>query len=202
MHASGAVGTVATSQDSVCPLKVGARVPDLSLTTPDGKKFNLNNAFRKHPAVLIFYRGGWCPYCNTQLGELATIESRLIELGYQILAVSPDRPEKLRESIAKHKLSYQLLSDSDTKAIRAFGLAFTLDEDAVKKLKGYGIDIEASSGSKDHVLPVPAVFLVNREGTVVFQYANPDYKVRLKPEILLSAAAAYAAPADPPNTKR
>lgn len=179
---------VAASAERIQPLRIGAKVSPLALQTPDGKAFNLSAAIEKKPAIVIFYRGGWCPYCNLQLGQLQTIESKLLDLGYQILAVSPDRPEKLAESVDKHKLTYALLSDHAMKAARSFGIAFQVDDGTIAKYKGYGIDLEAASGEDHHWLPVPSVFIVGTDGVIRFSYANPDYTVRLSPEDLLEAA--------------
>lgn len=148
----------------------------------------MNDAIAKKPTILVFYRGGWCPYCNLHLGQLQKIEAELIKIGYQIIAISPDTPEKLRQSIEKHKLNYLLLSDSKMTAACSFGIAFKVDKKAIKKYKGYGIDLESASGEKHHLLPVPAVFIVGTDSIIKFEYVNPDYKVRLGPDLLLAAA--------------
>ena len=85
-------------------------------------------------------------------------------------------------------MKYQLLSDHQMKAAQAFGIAFKVDDDTLKKLKGFGIDLEDSTGQKHHQLPVPAVFLVDTKRIIQFQYVNPDYRVRLNSKILLTAA--------------
>jgi peroxiredoxin len=127
------------------------------------------------------------------LGQLRKIESQLTELGYQIVAVSPDKPEKLSASIEKQSLTYTLVSDSEVTGIKRFGIAFHVSDQTVDTYKNqYKIDLEGDSGAKHHILPVPAVFIISKEGQVLFQYVNPDYKVRLYPEILLAAAKAYA----------
>jgi peroxiredoxin len=185
---AGESSTVPTSAQEIRPLPIGAAIPEVMLKTAEGTDFNLKTAVLRKPTVLIFYRGGWCPYCNLQLGQLQTVEPELLKLGYQILAISPDRPAKLVESVEKDKLSYTLLSDSSMTAAKAFGIAFRVDEATLKKYKGHGIDLEAASGEKHHLLPVPAVFIVGTDGRIKFVHADPDYKVRLEPEALLSAA--------------
>ena len=127
-----------------------------------------------------------------QLGQLQKIESQLTELGYKIIAISPDRPEKLRASIRKHKLSYLLLSDAEMSAARAFGISFRVDDATLERYKGYGIDLEDASGQKHHLLPVPSVFLVGTDGVIKFRYVNPDHTVRIEPDALLAAATASA----------
>ncbi len=186
---------IPTSATDVTPLPVGAQIPSILLQTVGGEPVDLGAAVRENPSVLIFYRGGWCPYCNLQLGQLQAVEAELQALGYRILAISPDRPEKLRGSVAEHGLTYTLLSDHAMTAARAFGIAFQVDDATLEKYKGYDIDLEEASGETHHLLPVPAVFIVGTDGLIRFSYANPDYKVRLSTDDLLAAAKTGAVPA-------
>jgi peroxiredoxin len=188
----GFAQSIPESADKVQPLLVGAQAPDITLKKPDGSNFELRKAAAEKPLILIFYRGGWWPYCNTQLGQLQKIESQLTALGYQIIGVSPDKPEKLAASIQKQSLTYTLVSDSEANGSKGFGIAFRVDDQTFDKYKKFKIDLEEYSGAKHHPLPVPAVFIVGKNGTILVQFVNPDYKVRLHPEVLLAAAKAYA----------
>lgn len=181
---------VVLKAEDIEPLSTGDIIPSITLQDTGGQRVDLNEAIKQQPAVIIFYRGGWCPYCNLQLGQLKTIEPQLQKLGYQILAISPDRPEKLAESIDKQQLTYKLLSDSEMKAAKAFGIAFRVNDKTLKKYDEYGIDLESASGQSHHLLPVPSVFIVGTYGVINYSYSNPDYKVRLAPEDLLKAAKA------------
>lgn len=175
------------------PLKPGDKIPDVAVTTTAGKSLKLRAAVKQKPAVLIFYRGGWCPYCVTHLQALMEIEGDLTQAGYQLLAISPDLPEKLAETPQKEKLKYQLLSDSKVEAAKAFGLTFKVPDKLVKKyVEEYEIDIEAASGETHHLLPHPAVFVVDAEGKVLFAHVNPNYKQRLDPAKILEAASKAA----------
>lgn len=185
-----AAGDIPAAAAQVRPIIVGSPVPDVSLDAPDGTSVSLKETVTGKHSVLIFYRGGWCPYCNAHLGQIQSAESRLKEMGYQILAVSPDQPSELEGTSDKNKLGYRLLSDSSAEAARAFGIAFRVDDDTLEKYKGYGIDLEAASGASHHILPVPSVFLVGPDGTIQFAHADPDYRRRLAPSVLLSAAEA------------
>lgn len=191
ISASVQAGETPELAENIRPLLVGAKVPPLILLTPDNEAFDLNAAIAQKPTVLIYYRGSWCPYCNLHLSELKEAEVELLGLGYQIIAISPDRGENLKTTLEKHKMNYQLLSDSKMEAAKAFGIAFEVDGEILQKYKSYGIDLESASGEKHHLLPVPAVFLVDTEGIILFQYVNPNYKVRLKKEIILAAAKAF-----------
>ncbi len=125
-----------------------------------------------------------------QLGQLRKIEQELNGLGYRIIAISPDSPAKLAENIEQNQYKYLLASDSKLEAAPAFGIAFKLDDVTIKKLNEFGIDIEEASGESHHLLPVPSVFIINKDGIVQFKYTNPDYKTRLSPKELLKAAHA------------
>jgi peroxiredoxin len=177
----------------VTPLAVGSKVPKVNVKTIEGKSIALPKLLAAQPTVLIFYRGGWCPFCNRQMSGLQSIEGDLKKLGYRIIAVSPDRAEELKKSLGKNKLTYQLLSDSPMDAAKAFGVAFKVDDGVLTKYKGFGIDLEAASGEKHHYLPVPSVFLIGADGVIQFRSFNPDYKVRLSNEELLAAAGQNSA---------
>ena len=125
-----------------------------------------------------------------QLGQLHKIESQVIELGYQIIAISADRPEKLQESVQKHELNYTVLSDSKAISPQAFGIAFILDDKTLERYKQFNIDIEDASGQTHHILPAPSAFVVGTDGTIKFSYTNPNHRVRIDPDVLLAAAKA------------
>jgi peroxiredoxin len=164
---------------SITPLLIGEKIPDITLLDVSGKKINLLELASQKPSVIVFYRGGWCPYCNLHLSELQTIEPDIIKAGYQIIAISPDSPESLQASVSKNKLNYILLSDNHTEASNGFGLAFKAPERYAEMLG------KASGEQNRTTLPVPAVFIVNSAGEILFEYISPDYKKRLKGSLLL-----------------
>lgn len=184
---------VVASPTNVNPLLIGASIPSITLKTIENKDINLLDLVKDKPTIFIFYRGGWCPYCNLHLGQLRLIEPQLIELGYQLVAVSPDRVEKLQETYEKNKLNYLLLSDSLANAAINFGIAFQLDSQTIESYKKYGVDLEKYAGEKHHILPVPSVFIVDTTGKIKFQYVNPDYKTRLSSDVILAAAKSVIA---------
>lgn len=169
-------------------IKVGNPIPDVVLHDADGAEFKLREHIAKQPAVLIFYRGGWCPYCTKHLMALADIKDKLAESGYQMLAISPDQPAKIKETPGREKLGYTLLSDSDMAAAKAFGISFQVPGELISKYKDkHQIDLESASGKTHHLLPHPAVFVVGKDGVIRFAHVNPDYKTRLDPEAILKA---------------
>lgn len=180
---------VPSSADDTEALGVGDTIPDVTLRTLHGEPLDLRQAVADQPTVLVFYRGGWCPYCNAQLSALGQVEGELTAMGYQIIAISPDQPSAMAVTVDEHELTYTVLSDSDMTAARAFGLAFRVDDELVTTYKSqYGIDLERASGETHHQLPVPAVYILDQSATIRFAYVNPNYKVRIDPETLVDQA--------------
>lgn len=167
---------IAEKAEDISPLLIGEKIPKQDLISVDDKVVSTNEIFNEK-TVLIIYRGGWCPYCNSQLMEMQEIENQIIALGYQIVAISPDSPKFLKETTKEDKLNYQLFSDSDGKFSEALGIAFKRDK---PKLDKY------SEGKNPGFLPVPAVFVLDENREIEFLYINPNYAKRLKGEMLLA----------------
>jgi peroxiredoxin len=168
----------------ISPLLIGATLPNLSLKTAEDSAVNLADLFAKKRTVLVFYRGGWCPYCNLQLAALGEAEKELLDLGYQIIAISPDSPKNLKSTDEKEKINYLLLSDGNGELAKAVGLAFQAPKKYESKLS------DSSAGLNNSFLPVPALFILNEKGEIEFEHITPDFKHRITTELLLAAAKA------------
>ena len=178
---------IAESAERVSPLLPGLTVPNIELKDQYGKTVSLTERFKEKTTVLIVYRGGWCPYCSKQLASVQKIEKKLANLNAQLIAVSPDSPEKLAETKITAP-SYQLLSDDSLTLAQTLGLAFYLDDKTAKIYRNkLGVNFVSLEGEAKVALPVPAVFVIDTNGLVHFQYANPNYKVRLTEDLLLAA---------------
>lgn len=171
--------------EDISPLLIGEQIPVLRLPRSSGEMFDLNKSVSETPTILVFYRGGWCPYCSKQLSGLQEIEKDLTKMGYQVIAISTDSPDNLNKTMNKEKLSYTLLSDADLNAARRFGIAF-------KSPESYDKFLPATSGGKnvDKLLPVPSVFILNKKGNILFEYINPNITQRLSASLLKAAATA------------
>jgi len=178
------VGVPLKPQD-ISPLLAGEQIPVLRLPKATGEMIDLNRLVAESPTILVFYRGGWCPYCSKQLSALQEIEKDLVSMGYQLVAISTDSPENLAKTMVKEKLSYTLLSDADLNAAKGFGIAF-------KSPKSYDSFLPQASGGKnvDKLLPVPSVFILNKKGMILFEYINPNITQRLSGPLLKAAAGA------------
>lgn len=180
---------IAEQAEDVAPLLNGQFVPDVIIQTAFGKDIRLLDMVESRPSVVLFYRGGWCPYCNRQMAGLVEVEQQILSLGYQIIVISPDSPQRLAEQQIDSEFDVVRLSDTKLAAIRAFGLAYFVPENTAKNLQDWmGAKVVMPDGTEKTALPVPAAYIVDRTGLIKFQYVNPNYKVRIEPQLLYYAA--------------
>ncbi|MFO0601123.1 MAG: peroxiredoxin family protein [Myxococcaceae bacterium] len=166
---------------------VGQPVPNVTAKDLDGKQVSLAEFTAKGPTLLVFYRGGWCPFCNFQIRELAAAAPKFAAQGISLLAVSVDRPDEGVKTRARYALPFPVLSDSDLAFVNGFNVANRVTDEEVARLGGFGMDLEASSARTHHVIAVPSLFLIDRAGIVRWAHADTDYKTRPKPEQILAA---------------
>ncbi len=176
------------------PLEAGDNAPFFTVETVDNERFDFDPRKLERPALLISFRGGWCPFCNIHLSELRHVIPEINRMGIDVLFLSGDRSELLFSSLKRETqddivgLGYTILSDANAQAAVALGIAFKVSNRTVQGRHDKGQDMEESSMARHGILPVPAVFAVNRAGTITFAYANPNYKVRVPADELLAAA--------------
>jgi len=183
---------IAESADLISPLLNGQILPSIMVTKIDGSTDKLATFLNGQKTILFFYRGGWCPFCNTQMGQLQKIAGRLEALGFNLVGISTDAPEGLQKSVEQRDLSYALLSDYNSAVSSAFGISFFTSNKTTKRYLAK-MDLKNplqknSAGEERLVLPVPAIYVIDSNGMVQFNYVNPNYKVRLHSELLLKAA--------------
>ncbi|MFL9831842.1 peroxiredoxin-like family protein [Flavobacterium sp. ST-87] len=166
----------------IAPLLIGEKIPNSTLKSIDGNAVSLKTVLGRKRTILVFYRGGWCPYCNLHLAALGEAEKELLDLGYQIVAISPDAPKNLKVTEEKDKVNYLLLSDSNGDLAKAMGIAFQAPD------KYKSILTKGSDGVNTNFLPVPSVFIVNLDGEIEFEHITPDYKHRISNDLLVAAA--------------
>jgi peroxiredoxin len=190
---------IAATAEQIQPLGVGDEAPWFTVRTVGDEPFVLDPQALQRPAILITFRGGWCPFCNMHLSELKDAIPQISDLDVDVLFLSGDRPELLYASLERETaesiadLGYTILSDADAQAAMALGIAFRASDRTIERRHEKGQDIEKSSMDRHGVLPVPAVFVVGRDGMISYTYVNPDYKIRLPADDLLAAARSIAA---------
>lgn len=179
-------GQVAETPEDISPLLIGEKVPQVAILSVGNERIPLRQIVSEKPTVLLFYRGGWCPFCNVHLAAVGEIDHAISALGFQIIAISPDSPEKLKESLEEQDLNYRLFSDADGALTKAMGLAFRSPEKYDSMLR------DRSGGANDSFLPVPALFVVNTEGIIEFEYISPNYEQRIQTSLLLDILKHYS----------
>ncbi len=175
---------IADKKEDISPLLVGESLPNEKLINLKNEPVELYSILKEKPTVLVFYRGGWCPYCNAQLSGLAKAEQEILKLGYQIVAVSPEDYKNLQPTIDKDSIRYQVYSDPGGNLIQKTGLAYK-----TKDVSKFFIS-PRTKGDVSDLLPVPTVMVVNTKGEILFEYINVNISERLSPEMLLAVLRA------------
>ena len=175
-------------------LQVGARAPDLTLPDALGQPVRLSSLWQRGPLVLVFYRGGWCPYCNLELRAWQQQLGALKSLDAQLVAVSPQTPDNSLSTAEKNALAFPVLSDSALQAATAFGVAFEMPPELVEVYSRGGNDLPVLNGNGRWVLPVPATYLVDQNGSIAFAHIEADYRERAEPRDVLAAIAGLSRP--------
>ena len=187
---------IAATAEQIKPLTKGDSAPRFVVQTVAGENFDFDPRKLDRPAVIVAFRGGWCPFCNMHLSELRHVIPEISEMGIDVLFLSGDRPELLYKSLKDETQvdiagrDYVIYSDANVNAASALGIAFRASDRTINRRHEKGNDIEGSSMMKSGVLPVPAVFAVDADGMIAFAYANPNYKIRVPADELLEVAKA------------
>ncbi|ANN14599.1 peroxiredoxin-like protein [Amycolatopsis orientalis] len=168
--------------------KPGAAMPDFTLPDATGARVSLGELVADGPAVLVFYRGAWCPYCNLALRTYQQeVLPELENLGARLVAVSPQLPD---DSLSTKDLEFTVLSDVGNELGRALGITFRLDPATKPAFDTLIGDVEKLNGATEWELPYPTVLVVDRERVIRFIDVHPDYTTRTDPADVLAAVKA------------
>lgn len=172
----------------------GDLAPDVTLPNAHGRPVRLSDVWRRGPLVLVFYRGGWCSYCNLQLRAWHQQSAELARLGATLLAISPQTLDNSLDTSENNQLAFTVLSDSNLEAANGFGLAFTLHPELVSFYGSVGTDIPVLNGNGLWVLPVPATYVIDEEGRIRFAHIEEDVRERADPGSVIRAIAELFGP--------
>ena len=174
---------------------VGAGFPRLALPDQLGRPVDLGVMADERPLIVVFYRGGWCPYCNLELRAYQQRLPEILAAGARLVAVSPETPDHTLDTAQKSGLAFQVLSDVEGRLADALGIRFELSP-AVKALYAkFGHDLPEHNGDGKWTLPIPATYVVDQGGRIAFAHVEPDYRLRADPGDVLAALAKLAQPA-------
>jgi len=169
-------------------LQVGDVAPAFVLPDALGRPIALTVALARGPVVLTFYRGEWCPYCNLQLRSLQDALADIRALGASLLAVSPQSPDHSLSLTEKHDLEFSVLSDVDQSVIRAYRVQFAVaGELRDLQLNVFHNDPRDKNADGSMNLPVPATFIIDRDGVIRARFVNADWRVRMEPADIIAA---------------
>lgn len=179
---------LARNHFSPLKLHVGDRAPLFSLSNAVGKIVALADLLKEGSVVLTFYRGTWCPYCNLQLNQYQQILPEIKRLGANLIAISPQTPDESLNMKEKNELEFEVLSDNGNMVAKQFTTVFRNADEPVNVMTELGIDFDSHYGDNSRELPVPAVFIINREGIITFAKSEGgDYRNRVEPKEILDA---------------
>jgi peroxiredoxin len=181
--AADKIGTLAPGTG----VPVGQKVPDGRVLNLGGKPVTLSSLYAKGPILLVFYRGGWCPYCNFQIRELTTAFTEYQKRGVTPVAVSVEKPDEEARTKATYSVPFPILSDRDLALIEPFHVVHKVEGKELEMMSKYGVDLEAASGRTHHVIAIPALFLIDRSGIVRWAHSDPTYTVRPTTAQILAA---------------
>jgi peroxiredoxin len=171
-------GYFAFAQEAPEGLFLNSKAPDFKAKDQYGKDIRLKDLLKKGKVVLVFYRGEWCPYCNKNLQRLEDSLQLIIDKGATLVAVSPEQPESIAKTIEKTKAKYSVLHDENLKIMKAYEVEFEVPENTLKRYRNGGIKIDEINGKNGNFLPVPATYIIDKEGSVTYRFFNQDYKKR------------------------
>lgn len=169
---------VVEGQEAPEGLFINSKAPDFKATDQAGNEVRLKDLLKKGKVVLVFYRGNWCPYCNRQLKRLEDSLQLIKDKGATLIAVTPEKPDGVEKTIEKTKAEYPILFDEGLKIMKAYEVEFIVPENTITRYRNSGIDLEKINGNDWNYLPVPAVYIIDKEANITYRFFNSDYKKR------------------------
>lgn len=166
-------------------LTEGDAAPDFMLPDADGQTVALDSLLADGPVVLVWYRGGWCPYCNLQLHAMQEALPQIEAAGGQLVAISPELPGKAVSTRERHNLSFEVLSDTGLAVARQYGLVYRLPERTIDQFKGR-IDMAEYNATDSWELPLAATYVVDRDGIIRYAFVDADYRKRAEPQDIVN----------------
>ena len=173
------------SQEKPEGLFINSKAYDFKAVDQNGKEISLNDLRKKGNIVVLFYRGYWCPYCNRELKRFNDSLSLITAKGAQLIAITPEGKEGIDSTVARTGATFSIISDKDMSIAQKYAVSFKVDDRTVGRYKNAGIDLLKVNGQKEASLPIPAVYIINKDGAVTFRFFNEDYKKRISVKEIL-----------------
>jgi peroxiredoxin len=166
-------------------LQKDERAPQFELPDGDGMVWKSEDLLRSGPLVIVFYRGRWCAYCNTQLAALQEIHSQVAAAGAALVAISPQTQKHSYMTRDMHKLRFPVLSDQGNMVARKFGLAYRISPELQSLYESIYTKLPGYNGDQSWELPLPATFIIRPDGMISYSRVDADWRQRPEPEEIL-----------------
>ena len=166
-------------------LKEGDRAKGFNLQNALGNEVSLKDYLDQGPVVLTWYRGGWCPYCNLTLKTLQEALPAIKDKGANLLALTPEIPDKSLNTKEKHNLEFEVLTDAHNRVAKEYGLAFQVPE-YVNKFYLQNFDLAEYNQDDKYELPLAATYVIDTDGTITYSFVDADYRKRAEPKEILN----------------
>jgi peroxiredoxin len=173
-------------------LRTGDAAPMFTLPDAHGNEVSLADLLAGGPVVLSFYRGSWCPFCNLELRALQRELASAEAAGVTLVAVSPNLPDVSLELVDEAQLTFPVLSDVGSEIAAAFNLVYEMVPEQVEYYRNHDRDLGAMNGSERWLLPVPATYVIDRDGTIRYDFIDLNHRVRAEPSEVVEVAARFA----------
>lgn len=164
-------------------LQIGDTAPNFVLNNAFGTPVELKQYLEKGPVILTWYRGGWCPYCNLTLNQLQQELPNFEANGANLIALTPELPDKSMSTAEKHELKFEVLSDVGNKVAKEYGIVFKLT-DEVADSYNKSFDMNGYNGDQSNELPLAATYIINEDGMIIYAFLDADYRNRAEPSDL------------------
>jgi len=161
---------------------VDSKIPKFQLQDHNGESVTSSDLLAKGRLVLCFIRGRWCPFCVGQMEAMNLVLPEIEQAGAMLVAVSPQTVQQSFFMRDQHKLRFPLLSDSGNKVARRFALTYRVCDEQRAVYQRAFVNLSFVNGDDSWELPIPATYVIDRDGTVLFASANEDYAERPEPE--------------------
>lgn len=172
------VASFLNAQQNPEGLFINSKAPDFKGRNQKNEEIRLKDLLKTGKVVLVFYRGYWCPYCNRELKKLEDSLQFILDKGAQLVAVTPEKPENISKTIEKTNAGYPIIFDEGLKIMKAYDVAFEVPENTLNRYMSSGLDIAENNGINGKYLPVPAVYIINKQMDIIYRFFDTDYKKR------------------------
>jgi peroxiredoxin len=166
------------SQEAPEGLFLNSKAPDFKGKDQHGNDVRLKDILKKGRVILVFYQGEWSPYCNKYLQKLEDSLQLIKDKGATVIAVTPEQPESIAKTIEKTKAEYSILHDAEIKIMKGYEVEFEVPENSLKRYRNGGIKLDEVNGKNGNYLPVPATYIIDKEGYITYRFFNQDNKKR------------------------